>query len=262
MSDRPNDGAPAPAASVLILRDEPELEVLMIERHAKSAFAGGALVFPGGRVDPGDAAPEWADHATGLIDGIAASQIAAIREAFEESGVLFARDANGDLASGETARAFRPWRARVEENDRSFLQLAREAGLRLACDLLTLFSHWVAPPGLHRRFDTLFFAARLPEGQEAEEDGDEATASLWIAPGAALSARNAGIRKIIFPTARILDLLALSSTADDALVAATLRRIEPVQPKLVVDAGRTFLTIPEGLGYPVTKEELDPALRS
>lgn len=258
---RPNEEAPAAAASVLILRDAPQFEVLMIERHQKSAFAGGALVFPGGRVDPGDFDPAWADHATGLVEGLAGAQVAAVREAFEESGVLLARDGAGRLADGETARALRPWRARVERNDRLFLDLAREAGLSLACDLLVLFSHWIAPPGLHRRFDTLFFAARLPDGQQAEEDGDEATAALWIAPEAALAARRAGSRKIIFPTARNLDLLALSPSAEDVFARAALRRIAPVQPELVVEGGRTFLTIPDGLGYPVTREELDPSLR-
>jgi 8-oxo-dGTP pyrophosphatase MutT (NUDIX family) len=232
----------------------------MIERHANSAFAGGALVFPGGKVDPGDGDPAWADHATGLAPRMASAQIAAVREAFEESGVLLARDRNGELVQGELARALRPWRARAAGDDRCFLELVRNSGLKLACDLLTLFSHWVAPPGLHRRFDTLFFAAKLPDGQAPEEDGDEATASLWISPGAALAARMSGVRKIIFPTARNLDLLSLSSSAADVFVAANMRTIKPVQPILVSEEGRTYLRIPEGLGYPITCEELDPAL--
>lgn len=253
--------APSPAASILILRETPELEVLMIERHANSAFAGGALVFPGGRVDPGDADDEWRDRARGLCDRIAAAQVAAVREAFEESGVLFARDAAGAPVSREMARELRPWRARIEKDDRRFLELARAAAFTLACDCLTLFSHWVAPPGLHRRFDTLFFAARLPDGQQAEEDGDEATAALWISPSRALEERRSGKKKIIFPTARNLDLLAKSGSIADVVRFAHSRKIEPVEPKLVTEDGKLFLTIPDGQGYPVTREELDPGLK-
>lgn len=252
---------PAQAASVLILRDRPKFEVLMIERHAASAFAGGALVFPGGRVDPGDRDPRWADHAQGLDPVIGASQVAAIREAFEEAGVLIARRRDGALVGGAESKARRPWRARVEADDQQFFNLIGAQGYVLACDHLSPFSHWVAPPGLHRRFDTLFFAARLPEGQEAEEDGDEATASMWIGPADALAARARGENKIIFPTARNLDLLAMSRSADEVFAFAARRRIEPVQPTVEMRDGKTYLRIPEGLGFPVTSEELDPALR-
>lgn len=254
---------PVPAATVLLLRDRPAFEVLMIARHERSAFAGGALVFPGGRVDPGDHDPAWADCADGLAPEprIAAAQIAAIREAYEEAGVLIARETDGALASGAHALALSDWRAKVENDDRLFLDLIRRAGLRLACDLLHLFSHWVAPPALHRRFDTMFFAARFPDGQQVLEDGEEATEALWISPRDAIAARASGVRKIIFPTARNLDLLSVSSSAEDAFAFAARRPIRPVMPELKMRDGKPMLTIPDDLGYPVTEEPVETATR-
>jgi len=250
---------PAPAATVLLLRDDPEFEVLMIARHEKSAFAGGALVFPGGRVDPGDCAPEWSGLSSGLSDDkrIAAAQVASIREAFEEAGILLARETSGDIISAAHTKALNDWRDRIEKNDLLFLDLIRSEKLMLACDALHLFSHWVAPPGLHRRFDTLFFAALFPEGQVVLEDGNEATEALWISPQKALAERAIGARKIIFPTACNLGLLGRSGSAREAFDFAAEREIRPVTPAAVRREGKLFLQIPSDLGYPVTEEALD-----
>ena len=256
-----DDETPAPAATVLLLRDEPAFEVLMIARHVNSAFAGGALVFPGGRVDPGDSAPDWSGLSTGLSGDprIAAAQIASIREAFEEAGILLARDASGEIISAAHTKALNEWRSRIEKNDLLFLDLIRSEKLTLACDALHLFSHWVAPPGLHRRFDTLFFAARFPEGQVVLEDGNEATAALWISPRAALAARQNGARKIIFPTACNLGLLGQSESAAQTFDFAARRPIPPVTPAVVDRDGELFLRIPADLGYPITEEAVDLA---
>ena len=249
--------APIPAASVVILRDEPAFEVLMMKRHEGSVFAGGALVFPGGRLDPNDHSPEWRDHAEALDPALGPSQVAAIREAFEESGVLIARGPDGRMLSGEAARDFSPWRERVEHDDRRFLDFVRKERLSLACDRLVLFAHWIPPEGLHRRFDTLFFATRVPEGQGALADGAEATEVLWTSPKAALDARARGAAKIIFPTARNLDLLAASRTTDHVFAQARARDIRPVTPLIEVRDGRKYLCIPEDCGFPVTAEPLD-----
>lgn len=257
------DDPAIPAATVILLRDRPAFEVLMICRHENSSFAGGALVFPGGRVDPGDNLAAWRDLADGLAadERMAAAQIAAIREAYEESGVLLARGRDGALVSGGLALSLSDQRRNVERDERLFLDLVKREGLRLACDQLRLFSHWVAPPNLHKRFDTLFFATMFPAGQHVIEDGEEATEALWIAPHAALAARAAGERKIIFPTARNLDLLALSTSAEAVFEAASRRTITPVMPQVAMRDGKAMLTIPEGLGYPVTAEALDLATR-
>lgn len=255
---------PIPAATVILLRDRPQFEALMIARAERSSFAGGALVFPGGRVDPGDADPQWPNHATGLATDpvIAAGQVAAIREAFEEAGVLIARGARGALLTAGEVAALAPWRANVERDDALFLSLVRNQGLTLAADQLTLFAHWIAPPGLHKRFDTLFFAAAFPEGQEVLEDGDEATEAVWISPSAALAARASGERKIIFPTLRNIELLGVSASTSEALAYARRRSIRPVTPEPRMRDGAMYLTIPDDLGYPVTEEAFDAAIRN
>lgn len=258
-----SDDTPIPAATVILLRDQPEFQALMIARTERASFAGGALVFPGGRVDPGDGDAQWAEHATGLsADAIlAAAQVAAIREAFEEAGVLLARGPGGALLNADEVRALSPWRANVERDDSLFLTLARRHGLSLAADQLTLFAHWIAPPGLHRRFDTLFFAAAFPDGQEVLEDGDEATEAIWISPQAAIEARAAGTRKIIFPTARNLELLGVSKSTQDVLDFARRRPIRPVIPDTVTRDGALYLKLPDDLGYPLTEEAFETATR-
>ncbi|MFN0024526.1 MAG: NUDIX hydrolase [Parvularculaceae bacterium] len=255
---------PIPAATLILLRDEPQFEALMIARALDASFAGGALVFPGGRVDPGDANPAWAEHSAGLslAPALAAAQVAAIREAFEEAGVLLARGANGAMLGRDEAAALAPWRANVERDDALFLEVIRRHGLSLAADALVLFAHWIAPPGLHRRFDTLFFAAAFPQGQDILEDGDEATEAVWISPRAATAARASGARKIIFPTARNLDLLGVSDSTAAVLDFARRRTIRPVVPVAVKRGGGMVLTIPDDLGYPVTEEDFETAIRN
>lgn len=256
-----------PAATILLLRDEPAFEVLMVERHKDIEFAGGALVFPGGRVDKGDYNPAWADHCDGL-DAVPAEQraarIAAIREAFEETGILLARRAGeADFVTDGFAQTIDGWRKEVEQDDAKFLKLVRRENLRLACDALHLFAHWAPPKGVpKRRYDTLFFAARTPPGREAREDGNEVTETVWIAPKDAIAARDRGERKMIFPTSRNVELLGVSRCVEDVLRFASERKIAPVTPTVVERDGARFIAIPEGFGYPVTEEPLETALRA
>ena len=251
-----------PAATVLLLRDNPELEVLMVQRHADIGFAGGAMVFPGGRVDPGDANDEWREHADGLPEDpvMAAAMVAAARESFEEAGILLARKGDA-MVDGDVTLALNDQRAAVEADDALFLDLIKREGMRLACDCVSLFAHWVPPPAMHKRFDTLFFAAAMPPGQEAREDGNEATEAVWLTPAAALAACEDGSRKMIFPTSRNVELLGVSQSVDEALAFAKERKIVQVQPKVVERDGAQFLTIPDDLGYPVTAERLETAFR-
>lgn len=256
------DETPIPAATIILLRDEPAFEVLMIERHIKIGFAGGALVFPGGRIEENDADPAWAEYSTGLDPRCASAQIAAVREAFEEAGILLAREeGESAIIGGDRVAALDGLRPEIEADANLFLEMIRAEKLSLACDALTLFSHWVAPPGLHRRFDTLFFAATCPGQQTAHEDGGEATEVLWIAPQAAIDARARDERRIIFPTARNLELIGASASSRTLFESASRREIKPVQPEVKTRDGVSYLTIPEGLGYPVTEEPLYSAIR-
>lgn len=263
MAERSDNDLPIPAATVMLLRDCPAFEVLMIERHSAIGFAGGALVFPGGRVGKSDAGDRWSEYASLSHRGLESARIAAIREAFEETGILLARRrSNGQLIDGDRVARLAHWRKRIENEPEALLALCEEEGLILACDLLTHFAHWTAPPGLHKRFDTHFFVAATPSDQVPLEDGDEATEALWVRPVDAIAAGHSGARKIIFPTARNLELLALYSSAASAISACAQRRIERIQPAIEMRDGVAHLTIPDGLGYPVTEEPLESALRS
>jgi 8-oxo-dGTP pyrophosphatase MutT (NUDIX family) len=189
---------PFPASTVLLLRDGAAgLEVFMVRRHQDLAFMGGAHVFPGGRVDEadGDADESWCDgieHAARQLPGIErrlalAYHVAAVREVFEEAGVLLARDRSGrpsgiaTIAGGDQAQ-LSVYRQRVLAAAAAFRGIVEAGGLRLALDNLVVCAHWVTPARLSRRFDTLFFAARMPAGQTASHDNGETVESLWVAP--------------------------------------------------------------------------------
>lgn len=254
-----------PAATIILLRDAPAFEALMVERHAEIAFAGGAVVFPGGRIDNGDHSTAWADHCEGfetVPDVERAPRIAAIREAFEETGLLLARK-GGKPVDPEKTIALSPWRKRVEENDALFLEMVRDHGLRLTVDSLHLYARWRPPKGVgHRRYDTWFFAASAPQGQTATADGAEAMEVIWTSPEKALADRDAGARKMIFPTSRNVELLNESANADEVFRFAKMRSIRPVEPFMVERDGRRYLTIPDDLGYPITEEPLENAMRA
>lgn len=255
-----------PAATILLLRDASALEVLMVERHADIGFAGGALVFPGGKIEPSDYSSDWLAHCDGL-EMVDVEQhgprIGAIREAFEEAGILLARDAGGELIDDKKTSKLNHLREAVEKEDALFLQMISDHKLRLACDCLHLFARWQPPKEVtHRRYHTWFFAAAAPSDQIAREDGNEATEALWTSPQKALEARDSGARKMIFPTSRNVELLALSASVGDALTDASNRTIDPVEPLIIERNGERFLTIPEHLGYPITEEPLETAFRS
>lgn len=256
------DNNTVPAATILLLRNAPRFEVLMIERHQNIDFAGGALVFPGGRIEEGDRDPAWAEHCDGFDEASLnerPARIAAIREAFEETGLLLARRASEDaLVDDDFALAVAGWRAIVEKDDGAFLAFVKQEKLKLACNALCFFAHWRPPQrGQKRRYDTLFFAAPAPGNQNAREDGNEATEALWISPKEALAARAEGKRKMMFPTACNVQLLSASDNVEAVFRNAAQRKIEPIEPRVVERDGKRFLTIPDDLGYPVTEESIE-----
>lgn len=255
-----------PAATIILMRDIPAFEVLMIERHADIAFAGGALVFPGGRIDAGDGHADWSVHSrggNGLAEAERVARIAAIREAFEESGILMARDTHGALVDPALVEDLEPWRSRIESDDALFLEMAKQYDLHLALDLLHLFARWRPPAAAtHKRFDTWFFAAKTPPGQIAREDGNEATEAFWVNPDDAIAMRASGERKMIFPTIRNVELIAQSDNSDGVLRFAQQRKIEIIEPVMRESDDGPVITIPDDLGYPTTEESLETAFRS
>lgn len=251
---KPQPVEPVPAATMLLLRDEPEFQVLMVKRHHQIDFASGALVFPGGKPAAGDDAPEWAEHCTGWSDldpTQRSLRIAAIREAYEEAGILLADNLDGsafeDTCDPATRKA-------VEQGDRAFLDVVREAGVSLRLNGLTDFARWITPAFMNKRFDTWFYVAPAPDRQIAACDGYETVDAEWLSPRAALAMGEAGERTIIFPTRLNLELLAEAGSAQDCVARARDRTIVSVLPTIIQRDGKNILTIPEEAGYGPAEE--------
>lgn len=246
-----------PAATILLVRDDPTFEVLMVKRHHQIDFASGALVFPGGKTHAGDHDEAWADYVTGW-DATPAEKrplrIAAIREAYEEAAIIVANDARGAPFRGdERAGAARE---SVSKDERPFLDLVRELEIKLDLPALTTFARWITPDMMPKRFDTWFYLVRATGEQLAVCDGYETVDAEWIRPAEALRLEQTGERTIIFPTRMNLKLLAEASSAQDAIDRAAARTLVPVLPKVERREGGGVLVIPEDAGYGPVVEPL------
>ena len=258
--DIAGDGTPLiAAATVLLTRDRPGgLEVFMVSRRQEIDSFAGALVFPGGKVDAGDGAAALRACARGAGDHderAFALRVAAIREAFEEAGILLARRAgeNALLGAGALAPIEARYRLALQKGEATLLQLAQEQGLELALDCLVPFGHWITPRAQPRIFDTHFFLAAAPADQVALHDGHEAQDSVWLTPLAAIADAEAGRRAVVFPTRMNLKKLARWTTVAAALAACARLPVVTVQPLVSPhDRGRV-LSIPAEAGYGVTR---------
>jgi 8-oxo-dGTP pyrophosphatase MutT (NUDIX family) len=238
---------PRPAATVLLLRDDP-FQVLMVRRRRGGTFSD-ALVFPGGVIEASDADAAWLPQlagASGLDAEARAVRIGALRETFEEASILVARLPNGSpLPPGPP-------------NDGSpFRELVARRGALLALDELHAFGRWVTPVIEPRRFDATFFLCRAPEGQLARQDDGETVGFEWAAPAELLERAAAGERSLLFPTLMNLRRLAESSDTAAAIGAADARAVVPVAPTARRENGRTVITISEESGYGVTQHVID-----
>jgi 8-oxo-dGTP pyrophosphatase MutT (NUDIX family) len=239
-----------PAATILLVRDDPEFQVLMVKRHHQIDFASGALVFPGGKTHQGDHDPAWAEHAHGwesAPEEERALRIAAIREVYEEAGVLLARDLAGEVFHGDERLG--PAREAVAKDERAFIDLVAELGVRIDLGALTTFARWITPAMMHKRFDTWFYLAEANSQQLAVCDGWETVDAEWIAPGEAIRLAAAGERTVIFPTRMNLQLLAEAASAPDAIARANERTLVVVEPKVQQREGGAVLVIPPDAGY-------------
>ncbi len=248
------------AATVLIVRDGDEgLEVFMLRRNLRSDFVGGAYVFPGGAVDPPDRSLDLEHWCRGRSDAEASTRlgvdsgglafwVAAIRESFEESGVLLAYGSDGELVRLDdpgTAERFVGHRRAVDEGERSLLSVCAEEDLRLAVDTMWYFGHWITPEGAPRRYDTRFFLAAAPTAQTPVHDDREVIANLWIRPADALARHAAGELAMLPPTIASLRALEPSTTAVDALAAAAeMVDVPTVQPRVIMDEGGVRIVMP------------------
>jgi 8-oxo-dGTP pyrophosphatase MutT (NUDIX family) len=266
MSDRPPVAA-VPAATILLVRDgSAGLEVFMVERHARIDFATGALVFPGGKVEPGDADPALAERCAGtagLEADARALRVAAIRETFEECGVLLARPRGGSgLVDARRLGAVEGrWRDALLRDTAGMTELAQTEELELACDLLVPFAHWITPEFMPKRFDTHFFLVAAPPDQVAAHDGAESVDSLWTTPEAALADAESGRRTIIFPTLLNLRKLGRSRDVAAALARARSEPVVTVLPRPVRGPRGTVVRIPLEAGYGISEAPVDGPAR-
>ncbi|MDE2356683.1 MAG: NUDIX hydrolase [Alphaproteobacteria bacterium] len=246
-----------PAATILLVRDAPAFEVLMVKRHHQIDFASGALVFPGGKTARGDHDPAWERLSLGWDDSAPDSRplrIAALREAYEETGILLARRADGSAFAGDEAAASA--RDDVAHDRRAFLDLVRDLGVKLDLSALSIFARWITPNMMPKRFDTWFFVAEAPRDQLALCDGWETVDAEWIPPADAIALGERGARKIIFPTRMNLQLLAEAQSAADAISRANSRRLVTVEPRVVEAPEGRVLAIPPDAGYGDVREPL------
>jgi len=280
---QPSEGVVAArdAATVIVARDAPvarddrrggrdeaagSLEVLLLRRNVRAEFAAGVYVFPGGAVEDSDRADaarrrcvgleeETADLLLGVAEGGLAFYVAAIRECFEEAGILFARrGASGGAASRGTPVVGRAElaeaRAGLVAGRGSFVEWCAANGLWLAADELRYFSHWITPVGAPRRYDTRFFVARLPAGQEASHDAGETVDALWIGPGEALRRHRAGELDLVFPTVKHLEALEAFHSASELWDAAGSVGVPPtVQPRLAKGPEGLRVLLPGDPGF-------------
>ena len=233
-----------PAATLIVVRDRPggPPELLMVERAGGMAFAAGAWVFPGGRIDD-------ADRRLGEASGIEPAAVAAIRETIEETAVPVGVAPTPDRT---TARELQD--ALVE--DRPLADLLGD--LELDAGALTPFARWVPKFHAVRRFDTMFFVARCPEGEwEPRVIEGECAMAAWLTAVDLLDRDRRGEARLIFPTRRNLERLARHSSFSEIRADALAHPIEPVTPWVEEQNGERFITIPDHLGYPVTQEKLD-----
>lgn len=253
---------PRPAATITIVRDLAEgFEVLMMQRNLNSGFMAGAYVFPGGAVDEEDRDARLYALCSGIDDAEASRKlgverdglaywVGAIRECFEEAGLLLCYDVRGNLVGlddAALAARFAAHRDALNAGELSFIEFCRMEALRLAADRLTYFSHWITPVGAPRRYDTRFFAAAAPAGQEPLHDAKELVDTVWVHPHEALRRHDEGTLLLRTPTiATLRQLGACPDTASLMQALAAQREIRAILPVIGDDGGRI---LPGDAGY-------------
>jgi 8-oxo-dGTP pyrophosphatase MutT (NUDIX family) len=236
--------APRDAATILVVRESSAgLEVFCVERHPKSGFLGGAVVFPGGKVDAADASADWAEvvRADVVSAGGGADErvfkIAACREALEESAIL-------PGVSAVSHAELLELRARLARKETSVIAFLRGRALRLDLATLLPFARWVTPVAESRRYDTRFYLTRLPEGQEGAHDDRETTSSFWARPADVLARWEEGRVALAPPTHRTLEVLAGAAAWDAAVALSAHACLDPICPVVVMQEGTVALALP------------------
>jgi 8-oxo-dGTP pyrophosphatase MutT (NUDIX family) len=252
---------PAPASTLVLLRDRAAVEVLLIQRHRGSRFAAGDYVFPGGKVEAEDTPSDAVAWCRGLSGDDAASRlsiddaqialrhwIGAVREAFEEVGVLLAYGADGAIVDVASAR-YADYRRACQDDHRVFWEMVRGERLTLATDRIAYFAHWITPEEAPLRFDTRFFVAETPPGQEASADDKEIIDVRWMTPPEAFAARDRGEISLRRPTMANLELLRDGARAADVVARLRQRSVSTIRPRIITENGMQRALLPGDPGY-------------
>ena len=256
---------PVPSATVTLIRDTGAgPEVLLMQRNLKSVFVPGMYVFPGGAVDAADSSPEICELSSGIDDARASSALsvaacglaywaAAIRESFEEAGLLLAYDEKDRMVALDTPdqiERFRRHRHALNEGACGMLEILRAERLKLAADQLVYFSHWITPVSAPRRYDTRFFVAVAPSDQVPLHDNTETISHVWVRPAEALDRHRRNDFKMRFPTMRTLEEFAAYDSVDSLMKAMRAKRnIPTILPRIGKEGGRV---LPGEPGYDET----------
>lgn len=243
-----NGAEPKPAATAVLVRDSDDgPELLLLKRHGASGFVPGAYVFPGGRVDPADSDPELAEMLGATRRGAdAAYWLAAVREVFEETGVLLARSAAGESCRDATAdAALGRWREALLSNEATLLDVLRAEHVTPDVSRMVYCSHWITPVAEPRRYDTRFFLAAMPDGCTATIDEREMSHAMWVTPDAALEQFTRGTLPMVFPTVKTIQLLRPYDGVAEMLDAFREADVPAVTPRLVRTKDGVGIVVPE-----------------
>jgi 8-oxo-dGTP pyrophosphatase MutT (NUDIX family) len=273
--EKPLDDSDLPDAStVILIRDggqdsgEP-FEIFLMRRHRAQEFMGDATVFPGGRLDDEDCDPILASYVRGLTpeearlklkepdlsnDRALGLFLAAVRETFEEAGILLATTIGGEWINFEddgTETRFSEYRLRLHKQELSLRELADQENIRYSLDMLTPYSHWITPRIEGKRFDTRFFLARLPDKQMPIHDSIEMTESIWLTPRDALARCDAGQILLMPPTLKTIEELSGYSSADQLFTTTATRTIYPILPQFFQTADSFGVRLPHDAEYSI-----------
>jgi 8-oxo-dGTP pyrophosphatase MutT (NUDIX family) len=262
MSQESSAIAPARSSATVVIAREGERgpELLMVRRRAGDVF-GDSYAFPGGLVDDDEGLAHAfcqnlsaldADTLLGVQEGGGLDYfVAAIRELFEETGILLARNERGEWADSESV--LQEHRVQVDRRELPWSEFMRRQGLRMACDALHYFAHWETPLHRPKRWSTRFFLAEMPAGQSASHDGSELTDSRWLSAAEALSFGQQDGIQLPFPTVRNLESLSAFASVDDLLDWARAKapeHVHKIRPVRIRENGESKYVIPGDSGYP------------
>lgn len=238
------------------------LQVLMLRRNARSVWVANAYLFPGGAVDAADGSEEIGALSSGRDDAEASRLlgiehggrdyfVAAVRECFEEAGILLAATDGAALSFAEPAIAerFVEHRRRLNAGETTLAAICQAEGIELDLGRLAYFSHWITPEGAPRRYDTRFFVARVPADQDALHDDEEVVASTWISPADAVESHRAGKLDAMFPTLKNLEAIGRFSNTAEVMAAAAAAEVPAILPRITVEGEGVRIVLPGDPGY-------------